>query len=177
MSQGFSLKEQLESLTARERGEVMEEQDITARVARAEYKPAKKGTPGWEYQAVMLDGPWAGEEIVGKIWFSRKAADMFMAHVTALGITQEFIDTNPTPEQIADAIVGATFRGKVEINEYRGRKSNQITAFEYLGEDETLVEEGSGDDDDDFVVPPPAGEAIGDAEPEDLADIWNSAKV
>lgn len=184
MADESDLFDQLNNLTPRQRGEVMDEQDVTAVVTSADYTPGKaKGTRGWTYTATMLDGPYEGEDIEGKLYFTIKAADMFTRHLTALGIEMGDLK-GKSNEQVADLMIGATFSGKVEINEYRGRRTNQITAFEFIsrqgGDDGAAPVDDSDDDplagldgpDDpigsDEVVPLAAAS-------EDDLDIWNSA--
>lgn len=190
MADESDLFDQLNNLTPRQRGEVMEPQDVTAVVTAADYTPSKaKGTIGWTYTATMLDGPYEGEEIDGKLWFTTKAADIFTRHLTALGIELNDLK-GKSNEQVAELMVGATFKGSVEINEYRGRKTNQITAIEFIsnqqdigGGDTGSADEGEGEDPlaglDEFSEQDAPLDPIGQDQPvaleEDPVDaLWNA---
>lgn len=135
MSGPFSLADALDGLTPKQRGDVMKEQEVIAVVQTAEYgKSKQKQTDQWSFEALMVDGEWEGETLEGTIYWSTKAATMATQAFAALGVDQEWIMSHrPTPDQIADKMVGAKFVGRVTVDEYRGRKRNRIEPKDYLG--------------------------------------------
>lgn len=85
-------------------------------ITEAEAKvSANSGNPMIETKAKITGGPHSGKAIKRfYIVRSAKTAASFMRHLQAVGITVDVLrEQKPTLDQIAKAIVGKPFRGKV----------------------------------------------------------------
>lgn len=196
MSGPFSLADALDGLTPKQRGDVMKEQEVIGVIQAAEYGKSKgKQTDQWAFEAIMLTGDWEGETLDGVIYWTSKAAQMATQAFAALGITTDWISENrPSPDEIADKMVGVKAVFNVTINEFRGRKTNRLEPKEFLGyedagEDARGLEEFSAatTSNPSAVTPPAASksevpdgtagatpEALGDDA--DADDLWAAAK-
>jgi hypothetical protein len=85
-------------------------------ITETEGKTSKTGNPMVVVKAKVADGPEAGKAIK-QFYVLRMAsqAKKFMAHMKAMGITLEVLQEHkPTMQQLAKAMEGKPFRGKVK---------------------------------------------------------------
>lgn len=87
-------------------------------ITEAEGKVSKSGNPMVRVAAKVTTGPHAGKSI--KDFYVLRAASQakkFVLHMRAMGITIETLAAHkPTMQQLAKAMEGKTFRGKVKHN-------------------------------------------------------------
>lgn len=203
----FSLADQLKGLSRTQKGGVIPEtkrgEEPLFRVTKCTFEySSKKGTPGWTYEAVILDeGEFQGEKLSGTAYFTAKGASMFLMQMEAFGISEEDMSETedhpaPTNEQIAQMIDGAIFKGQIKVDQQQGgRPRNQLIAvepgdssggFETLegGEDDfggldEFASVAASDGADDPAIPDPDGTAGAEvaslpvADDADADDPWN----
>lgn len=154
----FDLADALGGLSKTALGELLPEGVYPMRVESSEYTVSKnKGTSGWIYRAVITDGEFAGEQVEGTAWWSAKprGTQLYWQQMTALGVTLEWVQaTRPSPEQIAESLLGAHFMGDVGIEEppagSRMRKRNRLIALSAIVDESAAADaDGYGQAEDD----------------------------
>lgn len=108
------------------------------RVEKAEATKASTGADMIKTQFVIVGGPHDGKKVFTNIVFSYNnptAMRFTLRKLKALGVTREYLAANnPSTDQIASMIVGATCEAEVTIREYEGEKSNDVKSLRDLGE-------------------------------------------
>lgn len=117
----------------------LEEGKYPLKVTKCDLRQSKGGKDGFNITTEVIDGPGKGRKVFHTFWVSPespKAMSFFFANMVTLGVTNAFFQTNPTNDQVAAKLVGATFEGVVTIdtsNESKPR--NEIRYFNKLATD------------------------------------------
>jgi hypothetical protein len=85
-------------------------------VTKAEAKVSQSGNRMWNLTCTIKAGPYRGRIVWHNVVLSAanpKALPIFFRQMDAVGVTKEYLLQNPSDEQIASKIQGASFRGNV----------------------------------------------------------------
>jgi len=78
---------------------------------------------------VRIKTEWGDENVIGKIWFTEKAAGMARAQLRALGVNP---DDDSEMDELAVTrlrLAGRQVQVEVDFNEYKGRRTLQVSRF------------------------------------------------
>lgn len=110
--------------------------DYDLKIIETEATTSSTDKPMWKITTEVLNGPHSGR----KVWTQQTltmdnpdALNVFFRQMAAAGLTGEFFKTKPNNQQIADALMGRTFRGKVTIREWNGVPRNNIKQWNPAG--------------------------------------------
>jgi hypothetical protein len=103
--------------------------DYDVKIIETEATKSSTDKPMWKITTAVLNGPHEGR----KVWTQQTltmdnpdALNVFFRQMAAAGLTREFFATKPSNQQIADALLGRTFRAKITIREWQGVPRNNI---------------------------------------------------
>lgn len=94
-------------------------------IKSAEEKVAGSGNQMYVVKAEVESGPHAKRVLFNNFVLvpdNPKALGMFFRNMGALGLNKTFFETNPSHQQVADALVGRRFRGKVKTGRIYNEK-------------------------------------------------------
>lgn len=107
--------------------------DYLVEISKSEVAPTSKGEVMFKYQAVVQAGPHAKRVLFGNIVIPAPTAEkhaqraaFLLRDLKALGFADEYIATQPQPQDLSNALVGRQFTAAVTTREYQGRTSNNI---------------------------------------------------
>jgi hypothetical protein len=134
--------------------------DYDVKIIETEATKSSTDKPMWKITTAVLNGPHEGR----KVWTQQTltmdnpdALNVFFRQMAAAGLTREFFATKPSNQQIADALLGRSFRAKITIREWQGVPRNNIKQWNPV----SAAGRGPGG-----VAPPPgAGGAPGGPPP------------
>jgi hypothetical protein len=102
-------------------------------VTKVEVKTTKNGEVMFSYQAAVQTGPHTKRVLFGNLVVpgataanGAQRAGFFIRDLKNLGLSQEFVDSQPQPDAIAAALVGRYFVAQVEQREWQGDTKNEI---------------------------------------------------
>ena len=101
-------------------------------VAKAEATQSSSGKHMWKVRFKVLAGPHANSTIFTNIVLSpdnSNALGFFFQHMGALGLSRDFFAQSPSPDTVADAILGRKARVTVKQKEYQGSIRNEVTGI------------------------------------------------
>lgn len=110
--------------------------DYDLKIIETEATTSSTDKPMWKITTAVMNGPHEGR----KVWTQQTltmdnpdALNVFFRQMAAAGLTGAFFKTKPNNQQIADALMGRAFRGKVTIREWQGVPRNNIKQWNPLG--------------------------------------------
>lgn len=113
--------------------EVIPEGDYDFKIKSAESKLAKSsGRQMYEIKAEIQGGPYDKRLVWHNFVLTTDnpaALGFFFRHMNALGLSKDYFAQNPSDHQVAEALTGRAFRGKVGIKKWQGQDRNELTAF------------------------------------------------
>jgi len=112
--------------------EPVPEGDYDFKIVGAEPKQASSGNMMYIAKCEIQGGPHAKRLVWNNFVLSttkQAALGFFFRNMKAIGLGQEFFLQNPSDHQVAEAMIGKTFRGKVGIRSWQGKESNEIREF------------------------------------------------
>lgn len=107
-----------------------------AKVTKATATESAKGKMQYKLTFTIDGGPHNGEPLSNTITLSPEnetTLRYFFRDLAALGITEEFLDSNPEPEQVAAAMVGVAVSLTVEIGEWLDEPRNEVKGIRSTG--------------------------------------------
>ncbi len=123
-------------------------------ISKSEARKTAKGKDMFVIQAKVIDGPNKGRLVFNNFVISPEspvALRIFFSQMKVLGLTREnLFNTNPTPDQIAQALYGKVFNGSVIIEpDNKNEDRNVIKNFASVTDNirlagEALVAGGGG---------------------------------
>lgn len=103
--------------------------DYDVKITATEATTSSTDKPMWKITTEIEDGPHASR----KVWTQQtltmdnsNALQVFFRQMAAAGLTQDFFRAKPSPQQIAEALLGRRFRAKIAIKEWNGQMRNEI---------------------------------------------------
>lgn len=112
--------------------EPLPEGQYDVEVGSAEHKPSSTGKDMWVVVFRVLVGPHAGRTVYNNFTLSpgnANALRFFFTHMNVLGLGQQFFAANPSPDQVANALVGKRCSIKVKQRLYNGAMVNDVKAI------------------------------------------------
>lgn len=110
--------------------EALPSNTYSVEVAKAEAKNASSsGRLMFVVQFKVLDGPYANRIVFNNFVLvpeSEGALGFFFRHMAALGLGKEFFAGKPTPDTVANALVGKKCRIDVGQKPYNGETRNEV---------------------------------------------------
>lgn len=106
--------------------------DYDVEVVGCEAQTSQGGKPMFSLQLAVVGGPYNNRRVWDRLVVSAEnpnAMGFFFRKCAALGLDQQFFASNPTPETIANALVGKRARVKLGQREYNGRTSNEVKSY------------------------------------------------
>lgn len=101
------------------------------RVEEAQALPASTGSPMLKLRLSVVGGPYNGRLIwTNIVWKADNEGSlrMFMVKLKAFGFTREWMDTHrPGLNQLAQLLVGRSASATVEIKDYQGSPTNNVS--------------------------------------------------
>lgn len=88
-----------------------------------------KGNPMFKCKFKIANGPYANRPVWNNINItpdSQFAMKIFFRHMAALGISDAFLDADPTTEQIAAKLTGANCIIKLKKGSYQGNEREEV---------------------------------------------------
>lgn len=137
-------------------------------VVAAEFKVSGNGNKMWKVQHKILGGTYNNRRVFDNIVLSTSsqgALNFFFARMTVLGLPRTYFNTGPTDEQVANALIGRRFSGKIKHEEYRGEKQERVGAYVKPIEAGAPVGGGATPPMPGGIPAPPAGAAAPAAPP------------
>ncbi len=107
-------------------------------VAKAEATTTSVETgqkPMFRVQLRIIDGPHAGRLVFDNFVVSAgnaTALGFFFEHMAAFGLDSTFFASNPTPEVVAQSLIGRSASVTVGTKVYRGSNRNEVTGYRPL---------------------------------------------
>lgn len=101
-------------------------------IVEAVYKTSTTGKDMWKVQARVLGGQFNNRRIFDQLVLSREnqvAVRIFFQSMAVLGLNREYFRSNPSNEQIATALKGRRFVGKVTQRPYQGEMQNELKRY------------------------------------------------
>jgi len=101
-------------------------------ISKAEYKKASTGRDMISIQAKVVSGDHARRVVFNNfvmVYENPTSMRIFLSQMKVLGLDAGFFETNPSLEAVAAALVGTVFRGKVEVEQYKGEDKNVLKNF------------------------------------------------
>ena len=91
----------------------------------------KNGFPNYTINPAVESGPRANARVFHTFYTTEKANGMrfFFDSLKAIGIPEEFFDTNPSDAQICAALQGKRFTAEVYNDEYNGKVYQKLRKF------------------------------------------------
>lgn len=80
----------------------------------------------------IVGGPYNGRTIYNNITLTTdnpNALRMFFLNMKSMGLTEEFFAGNPTPSQVADALVGRPCRATIDHREWQGQTRENVKSL------------------------------------------------
>ena len=105
------------------------------KVAQCEFSPTSNGKARWKTRMEILNGPHAGRLLFFDMTISPEnqfALRFFFTHMAALGLSQEFFNARPNPDQVTNAMLGRMARATVVHDTYQGQIRDKIKNLEPL---------------------------------------------
>jgi hypothetical protein len=133
--------------------------DYDLKIIETEATTSSTDKPMWKVTTAVMNGPHEGRKVWTQQTLTMDNADalnVFFRQMAAAGLTAEFFKTKPNNQQIADALMGRTFRGKVTIREWNGVPRNNIKQWNPMGAGSAGAPPGAGTG---APPPPPAASA------------------
>lgn len=97
-----------------------EGETVTAKLFSSTPKVSSKGGQGFQNVFEVVEGPAKGGKFIDSIWFSSGTKDSQKAYnkrmfnkLMGAGLTEEFFQSNPSPEAIAGALKGTVLNVKI----------------------------------------------------------------
>ena len=112
--------------------EPLPESNYDLEVVEATYKPSTTGKDMWKIQAKVLGGTYNNRRIFDQLVLSREnqvAVRIFFQSMAVLGLNRDYFRSNPSNEQIAVALKGRRFVGKVTQKTYQGDLQNELKRY------------------------------------------------
>lgn len=128
--------------------------DYNLKIVSCEATTSSSKKPMWKIVAEVEDGPYAGRKIWTQQTLSMEnpnAVAMFFKVMATVGLNKAYFATRPSNTEIASAMVGRRFKGKVGIEQWDGEDRNKISKWSPLT--------AGG------LTPPPAGGPAGGPPP------------
>jgi hypothetical protein len=98
-------------------------------VAKCEAKTSSTNKSMWAMQLKIIGGPHDGRIIFNNLTLTTdnpQALRMFFMNMSALGLEQSFFASNPTPSQIANALVGRNARVEIDHRQFQGQMRENV---------------------------------------------------
>lgn len=98
-------------------------------VDKCEPKTSSTNKAMWAMQLKIEGGPHNGRVIYNNITLTTdnpQALRMFFVNMHALGLDQQFFATNPSPQQIANALVGRRARIEIDHRNFQGQVRENV---------------------------------------------------
>jgi hypothetical protein len=112
--------------------EILPDGDYDAKVVEASHTLTAKGKTMFKVKLQVLQGPYANRFLWDNLVISPEspqALGIFFRQMKGLGLDQEYFKKNPSNDQVAGSINGATVRVKVGNRPYLGEPRNEIKAY------------------------------------------------
>jgi hypothetical protein len=94
-------------------------------------KVTQTGKPMLSLKATVVGGPYSNRPVWDNLVVSADndtAMRIFFGKMGALGLG-DYVTQDPSMDQLAEAMIGRRFVGKLGTSEYRGRTRNEITGY------------------------------------------------
>lgn len=98
-------------------------------VSKCDAKTSSTNKSMWAMQMKIEGGPHNGRVIFNNLTLTTdnpQALRMFFVNMHALGLDQQFFMSNPTPTQIANALVGRRARVEIDHRDFQGQKRENV---------------------------------------------------
>lgn len=117
--------------------ELVPEGQYTVEVEAAEATTSSTGKLMYKLKMSIVEGKYTGETLFNNIVLTpdnKKAMAMFFINMDALGISSQFLRQSPTPspEQVAQKMIGARAKAEVTHQEYQGVKRENVKSIAKL---------------------------------------------
>jgi hypothetical protein len=112
--------------------EVLPKADYDFEIVGAEHRTTQTGKDMFVVRCRIIDGPFKGRVLYNNFVISpdsQVAMGIFFRHMKALGLGLDFFKSQPSNEQVLDALEGVVFRGSVGTETYQGSERNAIKNF------------------------------------------------
>lgn len=106
--------------------------DYDLLVTEASASTTQAGKPMYTIETTVQGGPSNGRKIWDRLVVSAdngRAMGFFFRKMKAIGLPVDFFQTQPTDDQIVQALKGRSFRAKVGKSEYQGKIGNEIKEY------------------------------------------------
>lgn len=105
---------------------VIPSDEYRCQVEHGKSKDSKKGDPGVLVRLRVKSGPHSGTPLFVQYTFSDAAIWKFFQDAPALGLDEEYLATDPTPEEIGKRLVDTQPRviATVTVSDFRGGSNN-----------------------------------------------------
>lgn len=108
------------------------EGDYDFEVVTAENKTSAAGNKYWKIEAKVLGGEFNNRKVWDNLTLtttSQGALNFFFAKMGVLGLPRSYFNSNPTDEQVTNALIGRRFKAKVKQELYQGDTKNKIDRY------------------------------------------------
>lgn len=115
--------------------DIIPKADYHVKIVGAETKVASTGKTMYDVTAQIQDGPFKNRKIWNKFVVSPdnpKAMGILLRHFAVLGLTKEFLATEPSDEQIINALIDREAVVLVGTETYQGEERNVIKNWKPL---------------------------------------------
>lgn len=109
--------------------------DYAVENVKVTYKPNSAGNPMYVIEAKIMEGAHAGRSITSNFSLTvDKPAAMafFFRHMKGMGLTDEFWETKPKPEAVAEILLRRRSIWSLDIGEYLGNPRNVVSDVKKL---------------------------------------------
>lgn len=112
-------------------GDPLPDGDYTVQCVEAKIEISKTSPPKpmIKCRCKAVGGPYDGRTVWNQFVISEgnpTALEIFFRHMACFGLTAEWFNTDPTEEQVAEALVGRTAIFTLGTRDYNGRKTNNV---------------------------------------------------
>lgn len=111
---------------------VLPDGDYDLKVIESSHALSGGGKQMYKITAEVVSGPYAKRRVWDNLVISpdsSAALGFFFRKMKALGLGQEYFQTNPTNDQIVSALKNRPFRGTLGKKTYNGTESNEIKTY------------------------------------------------
>lgn len=108
-------------------------------VIEAKATATTKGKTMFKLTNEIISGPYAKRRVWANLVVSPEnpvALNIFFRQMAAIGVDKSYFATNPSDSNVAETLVGKTFRGQVVIKQWQGEDRNEIKSYSRLNRTE-----------------------------------------
>jgi uncharacterized protein DUF669 len=112
--------------------DVLPAADYDLKVIKSEATQSGSGKLMYRVTHEVINGPYLGRKVFDQIVVvpdNPTALSIFFRKMGAMGIDKQFFAQNPSDHQVAEALLGKTFRGQVAIRQYQGQDKNEVKNY------------------------------------------------